>query len=282
MEKLLVLTDFSANARHAETAALDLSSKLSAQLALYYILPYAPLIPSDTAGPYVTETTELLFEDSKERLAQEADRLREVAVMTGNPAEIKGHHGEGNVGDIIADLTQAPEIKLVVMGGRSGGALAHLLMGSTTAAVMRKSHKPVLVVPAAASLTIPEKAVFATNFAAADMPAIDFLLKLARALHFQLEVIHVLRPGEVITEIGAEVAFRKFLAHRGLGCKQVFGEGLQPTLQHYCKENEADLLAMTHQHHSFVSRLFGHSESKAAIAQQQLAVLVFPSDFNNY
>ena len=280
MKKLLVLTDFSANAAHAEAAALRLAAKLKTDMILYHIVPYIPVILSNSEGPLVTETTDMVFEDSLERLKKEAGDLEALgAKMSGCQTRIECRNGDDSLGENVRELTSGGEIDMVIMGGRSGGAIGHLLTGSDTAAVINKAAKPVWVIPVAADWDLPEKVVFATDFGSADIPAVDFLLDLAKALDFQFEIIHVLRPGEVVTEIGPEVAFKKFLAHRGLSCKQVFGKSLQPALHHYCIANKVDLIAMTHHHHSFVSKLFGTSESKAAIGQHHLAVLVFPPDF---
>jgi nucleotide-binding universal stress UspA family protein len=279
MKKLLVLTDFSSNAFHVEVAALSLSGKLSAGIILYHTIPYIPLIPSDGGGPYVTKTASMLFDDSKERLIQEADKLREVAVMRGCHVDIDEENGEGGLGEVITDLTGDPNIEMVIMGGRSGGALDHLLSGSDTAAVIRKAQKPVLIIPVKTEWNVPGKVVFATNFETADIPAVSFLQHLSVRLGFSLDIVHVIPKGKVPIEVGPEVAFRQYLVHHGLNYNQVRGEDVHRGLQHYCKKNGADLLAMTHGQHSFISRLFGHSESRAMISGQQLAVLVFPPCF---
>ncbi len=279
MKKLLVLTDFTTNAFHAETVALKLAARMGAGILLYHTLPYIPLIPSDGGGPYVTETASMLFEDSEERLVQEADKLRDIAVMTGCRVDIEEKNGEGTLNDVTAELTSGSDIEMVIMGGRSGGALEHLLSGSDTAAVIRKARKPVIIIPMSADVDIPGKVVFATNFGTADIPAISFLNDLSAQVSFQLDIVHVIPKGEVVIEIGPEVTFRKYLDHHGLNYNQVLATDVHKGLQHYCEENSTDLLAMTHGQHSFISRLFGHSEARAAISGQQLAVLVFPPDF---
>lgn len=281
MKKLLVLTDFTDNASHAEAAALRLSGKMGADLLLYHTLPYIPLIPNDGGGPYVTETAGMLFEDSRERLQQEADKLRETAVMTlDRTANIQERNGEGNLSEVIHELSEEEGIGMIIMGGRSGSALGHLLSGSDTAAVIRKATKPVLIIPMTTAWALPQKVVFATGFGPADPPAVDYLLELSVLLGFQLNVVHLSRPGEVITEIGPEIAFRKFLDQRGLSCTRVIGGDVHRGLQDYCRDHHTDVLALTHGHHALLARLFGRSESLAAVAGGQLAILVFPPDFN--
>ncbi|MBB5396836.1 universal stress protein [Mucilaginibacter sp. AK015] len=278
MKKLLVLTDFSANAAHAESAALRLSSKMSADLVLYHTFSYVPMALSNIEGPLVTP--DMYYADSMENLQKGANRLNELcATIAGCKTHIECKTGDGGLAENVRELTAGNEMSMVIMGGRTGGTIDHLLTGSDTAAVIRKSRKPVCIIPSAAQLGIPKKVVFATNFEMSDLPAVDFLLDLGKDLDFELQIVHILRPGEAATAIGAEMAFRKFLLHRGLTCKQVFREAVQPALQHYCADEKVDLLALSHQHHSLVARLFGHSESKAVIAQQQLPVIIFPPDY---
>ena len=72
---------------------------------------------------------------------------------------------------------------------------------------------------------------------------------------------------------------RKFLARRGLVYTQLYSDDVQHGLKQFVEEYAIELLALSHHHHSFISKLFGHSESEAAIAKRQCAVLVFPPDF---
>ena len=280
MKKLLVLTDFSANASHAAAAALRLSARLDMDLLLYHTLPYIPLVPTDSDGSYVSGAERMLFDDNRERLMQETTALRMLAAKSkGRHIHIGFRNGDGDLGDVIGELTAETDIEMVIMGGRSGGAMEHLFTGSDTTAVIRKSCKPVWIIPETADWDTPQKVVLATDFGAADLPAVDFLIGLSQILGFQLEVVHVVSNGEVTTEIEPEIVFRKFLAHRNLDCTQVFGADVHHSLHQYCKDNRTDVLAMTHGHHSFIGRLFGHSESRDTIADRQLAVLVFPPGF---
>ncbi|GAB2981397.1 universal stress protein [Mucilaginibacter puniceus] len=243
-------------------------------------MPYIPLIPTDSGSPYVAETESIISEDNKERLIQEADKLREIAVITQQgQVHIETGYGEGSLGDIIEDVSDDTEIKMVIMGGRSGGTIEHLLNGSDTNNVIRKSRKPVLVIPATIQWRIPEKVVFATDFGETDMQVVEFLINLTELLNAKLDILHVLQPGKEVADLGPEIAFRRFIDHHNLTCEEVVEEDVHLGLENYCKENGVGLLAMVHGHHSFIARLFGHSESRALIADQQLPVLVFPPNF---
>jgi len=279
MKQLLMLTDFSDSAARAATAALPLAARLRATIRLYHTLPFFPLVPGGIGGPYVTETEAVSFGDNKERLLLEADRLRECAVMAGCHVRIEEISGEGSLREVIRELTESPEVILVVMGGRKGSSLDHMLSGSDTASVIRKSSKPVLVVPAAIDFTIPQKVIFACDFSDTDIPAISYLDELSLPLGFELDVVHIGSHDKSQSAIGAEISLRKFLDHRQLNYSQEPAANVRDGLLQYCHREKAGLLAMAHGMHSFIDRLFNHSETQAVLSFQQLAVLAFPPGF---
>lgn len=283
MKKLLVLTDFTANAAHAAAASVRLCGKLNTDLLLYHTVQSIPVMPDFSGGPYVTEAADILFNDSKERLNKEAGSLQSVAVQAnGYHPEISSTGGEGSLGVNIKMLSEPQDIRLVVMGGRSGGALDHLLLGSATAAVIRDARKPVLIIPETTELSELKKIVFATDFGSSDISAINYLLEMAQQLDVQLEVVHVALPAESVAGLQSEIALREYvnrLNDTRISYKQLSGDRVSQRLQHYCRECGAGLLAMTHAHHDLISRIFGHSESQVVISGQQLAVLIFPPDF---
>lgn len=274
MKKLLVLTDMTTNAAHAAGIAVRLADKLSMDIVLYYTMPYVPLIPSDSGGPYASAMADKLFDDSRERLHEEVEWLKG---HSGNVSIIE-KSGEGSLSEVITELTEDPDIEMVVMGGRMGGALDHLFSGSDTAKVIRKAKKPVLIIPITTGWYLPQKVVFATDYSDADIAAVSFVQALSAKLGFTLNIIHVLRRGEEVFDIQAEVEFRKYLNGYQLTCEHIFDESVHQGLQRYCRLHKADVLAMSHGHHTFFARKLGKSESRSAIADGQLAVLVFPPE----
>ena len=234
MKKLLVLTDFSKNSEHAENAALKLSVKMKYDILLWYSLPYTALVVSDTAGPYVTETTRLLFEESRRSLRHKAYEMKQMASKTANcKTRIHYRCSDGNLGEIIGTLSAEKGIEMIVMGGRAGGAVDHWLSGSDTSAVIRKACKPVWIIPEAVTWQTPRKIVFATDFSLADPPAVDYLVELSKALSFRLDIVHVIHDGEAVTEIEPELAFHKYLAKRNMDCTRIARDGVAGSLEQY-------------------------------------------------
>ena len=282
MKKLLLLSDFTANSDHAATIALRLCEKLKSDLLLYHSVQYVPFVTDYTYGSVITETADTLFKESKERLNKEAESLQPLTIhMPGYHPQITSESGAGNLGANIKVISGRDDISLIVMGGRTGSTLDHLLTGSETAAVINNIRKPVLVIPEKADLQELNKVIFATDFSTADIQAIDFLMDMAHLLDFQIEAVHIIKHGANAIGIEKEVACRKYLSNLDqqiISYKLISGNHIVPRLQDYCKETGANLLVMTHGHYNVISRLFTHSDTKEVLAHQQVAVMIIPED----
>jgi len=286
MKKLLVLTDFTSNSAHAATIAVGICNRLGTDLLLYHSIQYVPLVTDYTYGTYITGTANTLFKESREKLTQEAESLQPMALRNNvyHPI-IRCESGEGNLGANVKKITKKMDIIMVVMGGRSGGALDHLLTGSETTAVIKNAMKPVLVIPEKADLNSINRVIFATDFGTADIAALKYLTEIATPLGFEIEVVHVERPHTTSTGIEREVTFREYLNELGsekISYGSIIGKHAVPRLQDYCKETSSVILAMTHGSQGFISRLFDHSETKEVIAHQQVAVIIFPPAFTDH
>jgi len=280
MKTLLLLTDFTRNATHAGACAIELATKLKADLLLYHSIQYMPIVPDFANGSLVTETNDIIFNDSEQTLLNAAKELEAHAAEPDSyQPKINCESGEGNLGYNIRAFTARADIQMVVMGGRSGGTLDHLLTGSETAAVINTSQKPVLIIPLSADLSAVRKIAFATDFHASDINALDFLAELAQAVGANLEVVHVVKPGSVVTDIEPELLFRRYLNSfepTSVSYQQLVGDNISVLLDKYCHKNSVNLLAVTHQQHGWLSSLIGHSESVTLLEKQHQAVLVFP------
>lgn len=224
---------------------------MKCDLLLYHSVQYMPIVPDFANGNAITETNGTLRNECRQNLLNAVKKLGQGFVATeGYHPKIAYESGEGNLGDNISLLTARQDIELVVMGGRSGGALDHLLTGSETAAVIKDSKKPVLVIPKSSHLSSVRKIAMATDFHATDFNALNFLYELAQQYDARLDVVHVVKPGSVITDIEPELLFRRHMTNvdpMRIAYKQLLGDSTSDLLSHYCKENEVDLLAVTHQ-----------------------------------
>jgi nucleotide-binding universal stress UspA family protein len=283
MKQLLALTDFSANAAHAAETALRLCAKLNTSLLLHHSMQFVSVVPVDSYGTYASDNAEMLCDESIGKLKEACRSLQSIAdEMTGYRPELSFANAKGPLAENIRSISGQTDISLVVMGAGSGGAIDHLLSGSETIAVIRNCRKPILIIPETTSLNALKKVVFATDFSAADIIALAFLMDLAQRLSFRIEVIHFLHPDDAANKIEAEMTFREYLDSLDqeiISYQQIFSNHKVQRLQEYAEETGASVLAITPGQHDWISRLLVGGVTKKIIAHQHIAVLIFPTGF---
>jgi len=283
VKKILVLTDFSANATFAAEAGLILGGKLHADLLLFNTyIDYATMASYGGAGWIVDE-----FTDRKKKSLHGLELLAEGLESKSNELDpgdrkpaIYFEFNDCALEMDVTDLLTQNKIEMIVMGARSHDR-DEVLYGDDTNSVINHATRPVLIVPAKTDLKKIRKLVFATDFDEADFNVIDYLVKLGKHFHYQLEIIHVIKPGQKAAwQSPRALAFKEQVAqlnYKGLTYHEIVGKDIINRLNHLCTETGPALLALLHHQHSFFARLFMHSETKKALVEQKVPLLVFPS-----
>jgi nucleotide-binding universal stress UspA family protein len=137
MKKILVATDGSPASAAAEAAAIDLCVDYGAEL----VVVHCWRAPGDWLGqPYYTHAVARELAIARAVLA----RPMELAELWGVPAEAE--LVEGAPVEHILEIAETHGAELVVVGARGTNPLERLFVGSVSAAVIRHSSIPVLVV----------------------------------------------------------------------------------------------------------------------------------------
>jgi nucleotide-binding universal stress UspA family protein len=153
--RILFATDLSANAAHAFGHAVGLARCSRGKVNILHVLPEVePAMLnyiSTVMGEGRLATLELAHKDEvrdqiRQRLhdfakAELIDRPQDVELI----GEVEVHHGSP-VG-LILETADRLEADLIVIGSHGQGRLKYALLGSVAEKVLRKSHRPVLVVP---------------------------------------------------------------------------------------------------------------------------------------
>lgn len=283
MKKILVLTDFSENATHAAKTAVILGSRLNANLLLLNCFTSQPMV-ADYAdgGAWLLAEPIGMREQSREDLRDmEKDLEPLVAALPRehHHPSIQFQASEGKLGDNVRDLQQEKDIEMVVMGARSGSTLEHLVIGSDTSAVMKKSIRPVLVIPETTELTHLKKVTLASDYSAQDIKAIHYLTKLGNSFGFHLHIVHIDRYNHPISPEKKEAFMKRInrLKYPRISYSEIKGKDVINRLSRFCTDNGDDILALVHYPASFLSQLAEPSTSKTALAHQTIPLLIIPS-----
>ncbi|MCO5948174.1 universal stress protein [Mucilaginibacter flavidus] len=286
MKKILVLTDFSANATCAAEAGLMLSGKLHTDLLLFNTyIDYATMSSYGGAGWIIDEFTERKKSSLRglESLTEGLEYFSCELEPDNRKPVISFELNDCSLEMDVADILVKNEVELIVMGARSHDR-DDALYGDDTNSIVNHVTRPVLIVPAKTDLKQIRKAVFATDFDEADFKAIHYLVKLGKLFHYQLEIIHVIKPDQKAAGQSAKaLAFKEKLTklkYQGLTYHEAGGEDVINRLNHLCTETGAGLLALLHHQRPFFARLFTHSKTKKALSELKVPLLVFPSKMN--
>lgn len=282
MKTILVLTDFSGNALAAAEAAVVLAEKMHANLLVMHSDNSIPLIPYYEGVPVITENIswETVQKEQLNKLVTHLKYFAELNVAQDLRPKIQGQLMTGDLRVNVQQILQKRTIELIVLGSRSGSKVDHILFGSDTTALIEHVDRPVLIIPANYTLRRLDRVIFATNFNESDIYAINYLFKLGKRLEYQLEIVHITlygeKPGlknERVRGYINELSEKKYPL---VTFRDIKGRRLLPRLIKQCQERETDLLALSHQHHSYFMRMLKQGTVIMSVAQQKIPLLIFP------
>jgi nucleotide-binding universal stress UspA family protein len=209
--KILVPTDFSRSAEEALRFAVPLARQLGGKITLLHSVDWQ-VNPQMRSAPGVIDTMNRVAQDVAEDRLQSLARtkvppeLLEKTVVEFSPAQVG-----------IPEAARALKMDLIVISTRGHSGLQRILLGSTAARVVRYAPCPVVTVrPAAIAKIRGSKAValgpivkrilVPVVFSEGCDSSIRFATTLARIMHAELTLLHVIAPlplncSRYITEI---------------------------------------------------------------------------------
>jgi nucleotide-binding universal stress UspA family protein len=270
--KILIPTDFSANADHAIKYGAMLGKAVNADLILMNVYT-PPVTRGNVAYPLITE--------EKGRMTREAtEKLLNLSTTVSEDYGIRCEHQVriGNPVDEIVKEAEVRAIDLIVMGTVGASGISRIVFGSNTAFVMEKAPCPVFAVPTNSTLALPKKVVFATNYADNDIQAVKDLIKITQPLRAELTLLHVSKKvlksdNDLIEEFSKTVA-------KEVKIEQPFyyimhHEDTQKGIDNFVDSVGADLIAMSMRKRGILEKLLDSSLSKRMAYQARIPLLVF-------
>lgn len=269
--KILIPTDFSANANHALKYAALLGKAMGANLILLHV--YTPAVTrNNVAYALITEEIARMKREAMEKLHHLSTAISEdYGVSCEQLVRI------GNLVTEIVDEVETGRPDLVVMGTLGASGLDRIIFGSNTATVMEKVVCPVLAVPADSILSLPGKIVFATNYEDNDILAVKTLMKITQHLKTEYILLHVSKEN-VKSDDDLIATFSKTIA-KEVNMDQPFyyvmhHENTQKGIEHFVNSVGADLIALSMRKRGIFESLFDASLSKKMAYQARLPLLV--------
>jgi len=188
IQTILWPTDFSDDSRHALEHAVAIARWYSARIvALHAYSPVMMEVPA-LAGTGAGS-------DAPDSSRAAAFRLREEVASWRTGVDISVDVVDRPAAKAIVEYASQKPVDLVVIGTHGASGFEHLVLGSVTEKVLRRSNRPVLTVPPRAQVTssLPFKRIICpTDFSSSSLAALQAAFSLAEEGDAALMLLHVL------------------------------------------------------------------------------------------
>ena len=264
MFTILFPTDFSQPAAHALEYAVALAEKIGGKLLLLHVVP----VPLQDPNTFFKASEVYSKDEAKAKL----DALqRQLATRVPCEAVLKIGH---SVTEAV-DLMQQSVVDLVVIGTRGAGSTPDPLVGSTTAGLIEKSPRPVLVIPAAAAFVAPQRIVLAADLRETNRTALEPLVAFARLFGSEVLVVNVSTRAGGLPEEKSVVALQleDYLGDVPSSVHVVVHDDVAEGLENFVLEKRAHLLVLVARKHGFFTSLFHDSVTRKMTLHAQVPLL---------
>ncbi|MDB4918305.1 universal stress protein [Mucilaginibacter sp.] len=164
MKKLLIATDFSANARHAAKYGYLLAKQLKAGIFLCNTIAIPAEAPMSGMTVWPQGESDVLFDDSIEELKRLKAHLEQTDRTDGFRPPVDYLNEVGTVKQTINDAVSKQKVDMIIAGSHDAGRLGTFLLGNHAHELIEFSIKPLLIIPHTAKFTPIKKIAFATDF----------------------------------------------------------------------------------------------------------------------
>ena len=261
IRNLLIPTDFSACARVAVDAGLQLAERFGASVHLLHVLP--PV--ADAFAPDALQD-----QHNAEVLLKELREMRpDLDVRLALP--------RGRLYQIVADYTAQHGVDFIVMGSHGSSGKSEYFIGSRTQRVVRLVHCPILVVKTPVADVRFKKIIYASHFLEDELPVFRHFLDLVRPDLPEIHLVEV-NTGSIFgaPASATEEAMQAFRQAAGTLPSQAYlyrDYSPDQGIREFAAELGADLIAVANFHRHPVRRLFAGSTVEALVNHADLPVL---------
>ena len=283
MKKVLIATDFSANAQHAAEYGYAIASQIKSDV----VLCNAFIVPAEVpqAGTLVWPQFEYdeLLESSDAELKQLMVGLQNTPGDNSFKPAIAFSSEVGAVTDVITAITAKTEVELTVMGTHGAGKLDTLLTGNHTRRMINEAKGPLLLVPGSAIPTPIKKIAFATdlNNPEEDLKAIFALIPLLKSLNAELLLTHIYNGDDPTYKFKQHIQQLLFELSNKADYPNIFyrivnSSKAEKGLDWLCDHGHVDVLAMVHHRHGFFDKILIGSHTQKMADHIHIPLLVLP------
>ncbi len=278
--KILIAVDGSESSMHALKEAFKLAVDEKSWMIAVSVMPK---YEGDLGSVWIDNVYASMKKPCETALAEAKKMAEEERVLIRVVCE------EGEIFERIADLADAENCDLVVMGRRGTGRIGKSLVGSVTARVIGYARKDVLVVPEGADVGW-KNILLATDGSKYSEAAVDRAIKFAKAYGGDLNILSVVDiPSEFYSHIkaldaadeliknakGFVESVQKKAAEQGVPSEVFVKEGdASKIITDHARDQNIDIIMIGSHGRTGLRRLLMGSTAEGVIGHSTCAVLV--------
>ena len=263
MKQIIYATDCSQYSRNALKFVVEFCNRLDASLNILHIYSLPP----------VDNTTFRSNQHLRKHAEQEHHQLLSEYLEASCPdidsktqitLSVEEHN---SITRAIVDRASKLEADLVVVGRKDEHSIRGFFAGNIANALISRLACPLLIIPNNMSSSDLRSMVYASDFEADDILALEQLCPVAKILEAEMKVVHIPTKNEYSSE--EQMEWFKEMVHQKLNFDAIdfhliLSENIQDGLHSFIDGNEADLLVMLEREDKgyFDKALFGDMVKK--------------------
>ena len=272
MKKILVPTDFSANAEYALKVAAQVAHKNNSEIILLHMLE----LPSQGGDAVVSshDIPELML--FKNAAIQKLDDLMDAPYLDG--LEVSQVVQFEMAFDGIMNISRKNDVDLIIMGSHGASGFKEMFIGSNAEKVVRSSEVPVLIIKKEYDDFQVNQIVFASDFSDEIHQAFPKVVEIAKFFDAHLHLLMVNTPNNFKSTSASEEIFKNFLANYSLEkfTKHVYNDAnVEKGILNFARGMNADMIAMCTHGRKGLAHFFNGSISEDLVNHAIRPVMTF-------
>ncbi|SER03752.1 universal stress protein [Neolewinella agarilytica] len=277
IRSILVPVDFSKVSANAFRYALRLADQLDASIDLLYVLP-------DTDGSLMSISLNDQYVGlGKEKLADFFTKgMTAVSSHLEHVPAVRLFVENGSLRATILRHLEAEQNNLILMGTQGeDNEEADNIFGSNTSNLVGRATCPVLVIPKSFDFRPLHSICYATDLTHIDAFHAGHVLKALRVFKPRLDFVHVKTGKGQKTNFDMDL-LREVFHRPGTGVDTRFhvleDDDVAEEILDYAEDISADLVVMHRPRRGWLSRLFSKSNTREAVLETTLPLLILPQE----
>jgi nucleotide-binding universal stress UspA family protein len=282
MQKILVPTDYSNDAKNAAIYALEIAAKTNSEIIFLHTY-HVPVFDNESNA---YESYKIILENIEKEEEQKMkvflDDLKEFENGKFKSIDISSQVKLGFLKDIILEIAQNEKVDLIVMGTRGASGIKKALIGSNTSNLINESNIPVLAVPENSVFKGLDRIVFACDYDLTENENKLYLLtELALLFGSEILIFNVVDDQEKLPSFDHALQGLKIEnILRGAAHSYHFANkdnrDISEIIDDFLVQQKADMLVTIPKRLDFINSLFHKSLTKEMVCHSKIPLLALP------